>query len=390
MKILSLISDHVTPPTNATRVRNLFLWPEITRQGNEIKILGLDSRGQNKMQKPIVNVSSHFFPFKRQPLSIRAINSFRYSYHQWPFCNELAKELFRIEQDWQPDVIHAEELRMAAYLPCLQNRKTKAVQTVSFHNVESALLKKTGSTPFKILKPLIEAMHLKNLKDFERKVINSVDFSFAYSGVDLQKYLDMYASGKWETTSGGVNIHAGSADTQVNNNSILIVGSLNYAPNIDGLHWFINFVLPLLQKDIQVSVAGSNASIDLKRTLLNHNIKFVDTPEDLTSIYKENAISLVPLLSGSGTRGRILESIAHGRVVVTTTVGIEGLDIADRCGVLIADSPQDFASAILYLLNHSEEKKQIAQLGLNRISATYSWPIVAKHLVDKWQSWLKK
>jgi glycosyltransferase involved in cell wall biosynthesis len=92
-----------------------------------------------------------------------------------------------------------------------------------------------------------------------------------------------------------------------------------------------------------------------------------------------------PLLEGSGTRGRILEALAFERTMVTTTIGAEGLNIQDRCGVVRCDDPESFARAINLGTRPTDARREEARRGRQFVLDHYDWPIVAEQLVVHWK-----
>lgn len=388
MKILALISDRVLPPTNGTRVRNLHLWNALQGLGAEIRVLGLDPlMGQANIAPTIPNINSKFLPYDREPLPARAVKSLLYSYHQWPQSSSLRQQVSLVHQEWKPDIIHAEELRMSMYLPNFNNAKSSTKQTISIHNVESELIEKTGSTAFPFGRPMIEWLHMKSLKHLEAKVATLCDICFAYSAVDQEKYAKLYPEGNWKHTSGGVAVHdLESSANSLDGNSVLLVGTLNYLPNIEGLYWFIEKVLPKIVSRISLTVAGSKASEEIRAYLSKKNIKFIDTPQDLAPLYQSHQISVVPLLNGSGTRGRILESMGQGKLVVSTTIGAEGLDTKEGQGILIGDDPESFAKQIIFALEHKEARNKIALAGHEFVKSRFDWNLVAQRLISEWKA----
>src|SRR5262249_24993791 len=110
------------------------------------------------------------------------------------------------------------------------------------------------------------------------------------------------------------------------------------------MEWFLNAIAPHLVPQVQITVAGSEADASLRQLLARRRVRFVDTPIDLKPLYDEHADVVVPLLEGSGTRGKILEALAHERLVITTPKGAEGLEIREGEGVVIADGAEALAA----------------------------------------------
>src|SRR5579885_1067274 len=113
--------------------------------------------------------------------------------------------------------------------------------------------------------------------------------------------------------------------------------------------------------------------------------QFIDTPRDLSPLYRESAICAVPVLEGSGTRGKILEACAYQRVVLTTTRGLEGLDLRPgEEGVIVADDAAEFARALDRWSTETSDRIRLAQAGRAAVLARYDWRSVAEDLLRQW------
>jgi glycosyltransferase involved in cell wall biosynthesis len=376
MKILALLSDQPYPPFSGSKVRNQFLWPELAKFA-EIKVLGVSARPQDFS----FSFPTKFFSYAQSALPQKAWNAFFYSFHQWPFSPALKEAVIQEVNAWQPDIIHAEELRMWPYIP----HDFRGKSSCTFHNVETELLKSTGSSSFPCFRGISQKFHQTNLENFEQKCIKSIETIFAYSQVDQKILEKKYPEKKVYSTSGGVALHDGAWKNQSENNSILFTGSLAYWPNVEALHWFFQEIYPQIKNEVQVKVAGSNASGEIKELLRSNGATFYDSPMDLSSIYRESKLSIVPLRSGSGTRGKILESIGYGRMVITTAKGVEGLNLQNTEGVHIADDATTFANCIREYCHDSSKRSTIAQNGQQQIQQ-YSWDNVAKGLLSIWKN----
>ncbi len=382
MRALVLISDRPWPPITGSRVRNAHLWPAVRRLGVEVKLLGLDQGGPAPASDPS---AVELLALDREPYPARAWHALRHSYHQWPRSKSLQRRVAQLVEEWRPDVVHAEELRMAAYLP--QPRAMQSfIRTLTLHNVESHLVRQTGSSPVRFARGLIEAVHLRSLLRFERRAVETVDLAFAYSATDLARYRELYPAAHWATTKNGTHASEITPAPQPPSASVLLVGSLGYAPNVHGLFWFLDHVLPLLPAGILVTVAGSRATEEVRRRLAQSRVRFVDTPEDLGSLYAEHALCAVPVFQGSGTRGKILEALAYERAVVTTSPGAGGLDLAEGEGFVRTDDAERFANAIRRLAHAPGERGALARRGREAVLLRYDWSIVAAELVAAWST----
>lgn len=131
--------------------------------------------------------------------------------------------------------------------------------------------------------------------------------------------------------------------------SISFIGSFAHPPNADGLHWYFTEVHPLVREelgDVEVNVYGKNPPESL-RVFEGNDVKLCGYAADLADVYNPARLSIAPLRYGAGVKGKVGESLSWGVPIVTTDIGAEGMGLEDRETALIANSPEDFARAIV-------------------------------------------
>jgi len=384
MRVLVLISDRPYPPITGTRVRNFHLWPAVSRLGLEVRVLGTDTGRGAPERASFPGLEAEFCRFDRPPLPVRAWGVLTHSYHEIPRSFALARRVDEVAAHWRPDVIHAEELRMAAYLPCLRGCQSGAKESVTFHNVETDLFEKIGSPAVPFGRSLARRLHARSLWSYQRRAVRQTDLRFAYSAHDRERYARLFPGVRWSITRNGTDASGIQPAAQPAESKILLVASWSYAPNRAGLSWFLADVVPRLVPGVLLTVAGSGADEALRQRLAEGGVRFVDTPIDLKPLYDEHALVVVPLLEGSGTRGKILEALAHERLVVTTPKGAEGLDLQE--GIVIADGAEALAGRINEALASPEIRAASARLGREAVIAKYDWTVVAAELKEAWDA----
>lgn len=160
---------------------------------------------------------------------------------------------------------------------------------------------------------------------------------------------------------------------------LVFVGTMNYGPNIDAVRHFCRDIFPLVRAGAPaatLSIVGLNPAESV-RALHDGRSVFVHANVPEVAPYVEAAaVSIVPLRVGGGTRLKILESMALGTPVVSTTVGAEGLDVCHGEHLLLADSPADFAQAVLRCLADPSLRAGLADRGRNRVGQHYRWSAI--------------
>ena len=179
-------------------------------------------------------------------------------------------------------------------------------------------------------------------------------------------------------------------ETSATDNNIIFCGSMDYFPNQEGLIWFCKEVFPLMLKEnpqIKLLVVGRGDPGDELNNLLKHDsIIFFGMVDEVNDYYKKAAVAIVPLLSGSGTRLKLLEAMGCNTAVVSTIAGAEGINYTDKKNILIADDNISFANAVIGLLNDRSLAASIASAAFSFVKENYDWNIVGKKL----NLWLNK
>jgi glycosyltransferase involved in cell wall biosynthesis len=158
---------------------------------------------------------------------------------------------------------------------------------------------------------------------------------------------------------------------------------MSYLPNIDAMFYFYEEILPYIKRvmpNIEVWVVGINPAAVLEK-LKGHNVHVTGRVDDVRPFYRRSSVCVIPLRAGGGTRLKILESMALGRPVVSTTIGCEGLGVEDGKHLFIADTAEEFAEKVLLLLANKEKRQQIINNARWLVETHYNWDILANKYI---------
>ncbi len=166
---------------------------------------------------------------------------------------------------------------------------------------------------------------------------------------------------------------------------IVFSGNLEYPPNISAVRFFRESIWPALESrwpELKWRIVGKNP--DAIRALVSGHPRIVVTGyvEDAVAALAESQVAIIPLLSGSGTRFKILEAWAAATPVVSTAIGAEGLDCTDGSHLLIADDPNDFTEAVSRLLASPADRLRIGKAGRQLVEDRYTWPAAWRNLAE--------
>jgi glycosyltransferase involved in cell wall biosynthesis len=162
---------------------------------------------------------------------------------------------------------------------------------------------------------------------------------------------------------------------------VAFVASFASMFNVQAFHWFVSEVWPLVLAEHPVArllLAGRGSS-----GLTGPRVEALGFVEDLDEVYTRSRLTIAPLRSGAGTRLKVLEGLANGLPVVSTTLGAEGLDLVPDQHYLVADSPVEFAEAIIRLITDDNEWSRLAEEGFQAVSARYDWRNIESVVADR-------
>jgi glycosyltransferase involved in cell wall biosynthesis len=164
---------------------------------------------------------------------------------------------------------------------------------------------------------------------------------------------------------------------------MLLIGNMGYRPNVDSAVYFCREVLPLIRREVtdaRLCIVGINP-VPAVRQLEGNGVCVTGGVPDVVPYYKRSTVCVVPLRAGSGTRLKVLEAMALGRPVVSTSVGCEGLDVVGGEHILLADNSKRFAEQAVKLLTQNELRARIAAKAREFVVASYDWDAIAERLM---------
>jgi glycosyltransferase involved in cell wall biosynthesis len=284
------------------------------------------------------------------------------------------------EQDF--DVAHADQLNMCQYA----QRVPGAFKVLDAHNALWLLYKRLWETMSAGPQKWLLGRDWKLLQEYEGRQVREFDAVLAVSHED-QAALQRAAAQDTDITV--IPIAVDVEEVQVvqrvqNPRHILHVGTMYWPPNIDAIEWFIEHIYPLVRQrrpDVQFDVVGSRPPASL--LALNDaglGINVTGYVEDITPHLQRAGVMIVPLRAGGGMRVKILDALAQGMPIVSTTLGAEGIAVEPGRDLLIADTPEEFAQAILQLLDDPDLAARLGAAGRRLMEQTYDYRVACQPL----------
>jgi len=165
---------------------------------------------------------------------------------------------------------------------------------------------------------------------------------------------------------------------------LLFIGNMGYPPCVDAVLYFCREIFPRIRSVLSAAelwIVGRDPRPEVLQ-LNGDGVHVTGRVDDVIPYYQQSAVCVVPLRAGGGTRLKILEAMALGRPVVSTTIGCEGLDVVDGEHLLIADNPKQFAEKTVRLLTDRQLYQHISTNGRQLVEARYDWDKIAGRLME--------
>lgn len=259
------------------------------------------------------------------------------------------------------DVVLLESLFMTPYIGTIR-RHSKARIVLRSHNLEYIIWERVAKGSRNPAKRSYLKLLARQLKKYELQIFKEVDGIVAISSTDEKKYHQLGYRGPITTVPFGIDTEKLTYESDVHPQiSLFHLGSMDWTPNLEGVNWFLDEVWPLLHKqlpDIKLYLAGRQMPDEIAERNLP-NVEVVGEVDDAYRFMRLHGIMIVPLLSAGGIRVKIIEGMALGKVVVSTTIGAEGIDYQKGKHLCIANTPKEFVSEIEALNQQPQKLRSI-------------------------------
>lgn len=271
------------------------------------------------------------------------------SYHiQRFYSTDLELRLTQILQENEFDIIHLESIFCAPYLSVIRS-KSNAKVVLRAHNIEFEIWQQLAQQEDNPLKAWYLNLLASRLKTYETKVLNEVDAIVSITTKDKVEMTKRGVQVPMTVIPIGIDVEKIEVKSvQSESLKLYHLGAMDWQPNIEGITWFLDEVWPLIESQFP-SASCSLAGRKMPASLLSRSGKSLQIEGEISSVAQfisDKNIAIIPLLSGSGMRVKIVEALAYGKVVITTSVGATGIPFEDGKNILIANTPADFVAKI--------------------------------------------
>lgn len=395
MNVLVVCNKFPFPPTDGGQIATFAMIRGMAEQGHSVTVAA-------------INTKKHFYDVSNMPNTVRKLADFR-----TVFCNtdvtlwgtianilfsrlpytatrfifkEFSDLLCSIFLEKHFDIVQLEGLYMCAYIPLIREC-SKAKIAYRAHNVEFEIWNRLAVETKNAAKRLYLKNLSKRVERFEIAMLNQYDYLIPITQRDGETYNRLGNTKPQFVASTGIfvdDLHQFNIP-QEQAVSLFHIGALDWTPNQQGLLWFITNCWQKIRQqnsNIQLFIAGRNAPQWFVEQLLVDGVVYVGEVPDAHEYMSQHTIMIVPLLAGGGMRIKILEGLSYGKIIVSTSIGAEGIPAENGREICIADSAEMFVEAISMLIKNAEMRAGIAQNGASFVKRNFNNETIVKQLTD--------
>lgn len=391
MKILVFYPYIPWPLDRGTYQRTFHLLRELAKN-HEVDLLALAENGEGIEHKPLfekfcrrVEFVSFRHPEWQKLFPTRLLNPLPPNVAHWTLPHvETALDKMLASENY--DAVHACDIILAQYF-MRKHRDMPLVIDRSRVDLQFQLMEHSRMN-FSARTKLLRCEGYLKLWFYERAVANRAAMEIV-CGPDDENFLRRFVSRKMPISVlvNGVDLeyfHPGASDEPRSEKpSLIFCGAMDYNPNIDALRWYFQEIHEPLRKlvpDIEVSIVGKNPSAEVRAYGNKAGVIVTGSVPDVRPHYRRAWLQMVPLRIGGGTRLKIVESLAMGTPVVSTSIGAQGLNLQNGKEILLADRAEDFIRETARALNDAAFRKNLECAGLEAARSRFSWTLLGRQL----------
>lgn len=395
MKVLQICSQPPYPDNNGASKAFLSIAQGLLQIGIDLNILSFATPAS----QPVFNEGSKLFYEKTNYSFVDIDNSIKpfdalinlfkkESYNISRFVtNEFEAELEKILKENSFDVIQFETLFTTPYLATAK-KLSNAKMVYRSHNIEHLIWERRAEITKNPLKKWYLNLLAKKLKDFETEIVNNFDGIVSISEIDEETQKN-YLNPKVKTTSIPIGFDiAESNPVQPEEISFFFIGALDWAPNEQGLRWFLENVWEAVYKqfpDYKFYVAGRNIPSELYKWG-RKNVEICGEVPSSMEFIENHSIMIVPLFFGSGIRVKIAEAMSLGKTIISTNIGAEGILCKNFKEILFANTKEEFIQMITHCIENPSLVQSISEYAFQFAKGNFDCDSLAKRLVNFYEN----
>jgi polysaccharide biosynthesis protein PslH len=305
---------------------------------------------------------------------------------------EAARQIRQLLLKSDYDVVHIEHLRGAKYgLASINGNQKKTIPPIVWDSVDSIshLFRQASNKSKAAFSRLMTTFELGRTEAFESKLLHTFDHVLVTSTTDKKAFLNLTGSSKMgeriTVLNNGVDLGYFCPDQLMNrdHNTLVVSGKLSYHANINMVLFLVNDIMPHVWQenpDTQLIIVGKDPPSEIRDLVDKPQIKVTGTVADIRPFLRQATAAVTPIVYGAGIQNKVLESMACGTPVVSTSLAVSALKVVPGKDLLVEDQPQKFAAAINGLLRDRGLQQRLSTAGRDYVEKYHNWDRITSDL----------
>lgn len=398
MKVLQICNKPPYPPVDGGTMAMNSITQGLLREGCDVKVLAVETDKHPADMAKIpedyrdrTRFEAEYIDLGIKPFEAAVAMLCGESYHVRRYRSEaFAKRLRSILEQEEFDVIHMESPFLTPYLPLIRSL-SKAKVVLRAHNVENIIWKRVAeSTPHGLRRWYLKHLSL-TLRAYELEHINDYDGVVCITRNDADYFKQNGCRRPVTAIPFGVEPEECLGVT-VEPASLFHIGAMDWMPNRESIEWLLDEVWPVVHREVpqaHLYLAGRKMPERWMHAAID-GVSVVGEVPDAGYFIAGKQINVVPLRSGSGIRVKIIEAMAAGKAVVTTSVGAQGIEYTDGENLLIADTPEQFARQIKRLVEDQDYCVKVGEAAARLVAEQYDVKTLTDRLLRFYEEILER
>lgn len=393
MRLLLLTPQLPYPPHQGTSLRNFNLIAQLAKRHQVCLLTFLEADQSLDDAGPLLElcewVDTLPVPWRNNTTRLRQMLTTRRPDMAWRLWSPAFRDRLAMRMAEAPfDVVEIEGIELAPYVPTIEAAQPRPLMVYDDHNAEWVLQKRACFTDLRIPRRWPAAVYSfvqwMRLKGYEADVCRRADRVVAASEADRDAILAVEPEVTVSVVPNGVDLDEYTGyNGPVQPFDLVFTGKMDFRPNVDAMLWMGRDVWPLIRHrhpGARMAIVGQRPHPRLEPLREVSGITITGWVPDVRPYIAGATVYVAPLRVGGGTRLKLLQAMAMDASIVATSLGAEGFPVTHGRELLLADTPGDFAQAVLCLLEDPEQRAQMGTAARHFVEATYGWDALVPKL----------
>ena len=374
MRVLVISPFLPYPEKSGSRIRTMTLLRALS--GHNVFLVAFKENAEAVPEDVLRNLCRQYHVFPRPLLtpfqsalnyvSLKPLMARRFEHR------EARQTVRRIVQNEGIDCLVCEAVLVAEYARPFQ----EVFRILNVHNLEFMRARGRIRMVRRPFKKLYYRLIAERMRRYERRALKDFELGLVCSEADRSIYREIAPGKRVAVIPNTVDTDAFRPEVAGEaTRKIIFIGTLWYEPNVDAARWLADDIFPLIRldfPDMELSLVGDAPPQEITNLALRPGVSVTGSVEDIRPYLRRALIFMAPVRTGSGTRQKILDAMAMGLPVISTSVGCEGLEVVEGKNICLAETPQEFREKVRNLVQDQEFQAHIARGGRKLVEEKYS------------------